>query len=304
MLKNKLKIGIIGGSKGLGNWIAYFFKNEGFFVCYNDLIKNKELEDKNIKFKSKEELIKESDIIILAVPINKMTSVLEEIFPYLNKYSKEFNKKLLIEICSVKKEIIKKFKDLNSKNKALFSFLSLHPMFGPGLKDVKGQTVLFNYSFNLNNKEVEKIKHFLTKKGFSVFDLDYKKHDKIMALIQGLNHFNIFVSAKVLKEIAEENKISIKELKNYASPSYSIFISFFTRYVLQNEELYSDIQVSNDYNKEVIKKFLKIANELSILVSKKDKKGIEEFIKEMKDFYKENKEDYEKSQKLIEFYSK
>jgi len=148
-----------------------------------------------------------------------MTLVLEEIYELLNKYSKD-NKKILIEICSVKKEIIGKFKELNLKNKALFSFLSLHPMFGPGLKEVKGQTILFNYSSNLNENEINKIKRFLSKKGFNIFDLDYKKHDKIMVLIQDLNHFNIFVSAKVLKEIAEENNIDIKELKNFASPSY------------------------------------------------------------------------------------
>ncbi|MEO2154214.1 MAG: prephenate dehydrogenase dimerization domain-containing protein [Nanoarchaeota archaeon] len=113
----------------------------------------------------------------------------------------------------------------------------------------------------------------MIKKDFSVLNSDYKKHDKIMVLIQGLNHFNIFVLAKVLEEVAKENNLSIKELKQLAS-SYSIFITFFTRYVLQNEKLYSEIQITNDYNNKIIGKFLDIAKELTNFVKNKEKEKI------------------------------
>jgi prephenate dehydrogenase len=267
------------------------------------LIKNEKIEKKGIKFMEKEELIKNSDVIVLSVPVTVMPKVLEEVYPFLNKYSKK-EKKLLVDICSVKKHVIEKFEELNKKEKALFSYLSIHPMFGPGLKEVKGQTILINYAYNVEEQFLELIKNYWIEKGFNVLNLDYKKHDKIMALIQGLNHFNIFVSAKVLEEVAKENNLSIKELKKLASPSYSIFITFFTRYVLQNEKLYSEIQITNEYNNEIIEKFLSIAKELANFVKNKDKEKIEEFIRKMKPFYEENKEDYEKSQKLIEFYSK
>ncbi|MEO2154215.1 MAG: hypothetical protein ABGW69_00230 [Nanoarchaeota archaeon] len=55
----------------------------------------------------KEESVKNSDTIVLSVPILVMPKVLEEVYPFLNKYSK--------------------------KEK------SFHSMFVPKLKEVKGQ---------------------------------------------------------------------------------------------------------------------------------------------------------------------
>lgn len=68
----------------------------------------------------------------------------------------------------------------------------------------------------------------------------------MMAVIQWLNHFNIFIFGETIKRL----NFNIDKSMDFISPIYKIIISSVARYLWQNPKLYYDIQV---HNKEILK---------------------------------------------------
>jgi len=60
----------------------------------------------------------------------------------------------------------------------------------------------------------------------------------------------------------------LKDTLHFGSPNYALFVSIIARTVLQNPELYAQIQLSNPYNKRARESFVRKAQELEILCNK------------------------------------
>ncbi|WP_158281542.1 prephenate dehydrogenase/arogenate dehydrogenase family protein [Sediminitomix flava] len=281
MFKGK-KIGVIGGSQGLGSWFVKHFRYRGLDTKFTSL-------DETTEFNSNIELVEAVDIVVLAVPIQAMTSTLEEIYPHLSG-------KFLIEICSVKKFIVDKFLELKQAYPEVdLSYYSIHPMFGPRIKNLTGHAFLFNYIYKEQIEFTQSLKEFLLEDYAVIHDIDYLEHDKLMGLVQGLNHFNLFVSARTLHDFHD----NIEMIKAVSSPAYRIFLVFFTRYVLSNAELYADIQMYNEYVTEVLKTFRKEVDNLLDLIENKDRTGFVSYVDEMKPYFEDNASDISTSTQLI-----
>ncbi|MDW8286818.1 MAG: prephenate dehydrogenase/arogenate dehydrogenase family protein, partial [Flammeovirgaceae bacterium] len=113
---SEAKIGVIGGSMGMGSWLVKFCQEHQLNVKFTS-------QDEKTQFQSNQELVEWADVIFLAVPIAVMTEVLEEIYPFLHQ-------KTVIDVCSVKKFIFDKFNDLSEKLPHVkMSYCSVHPMF-------------------------------------------------------------------------------------------------------------------------------------------------------------------------------
>lgn len=260
-----------------------FFKEKNIPTKFTSL-------DEQTDFATNKELIAYADIIFLCVPISSMEKVMEEIYPIMDG-------KVLVEICSVKKFIIEKFNSLKEAYPSVnVQFGSIHPMFGPRIHSLIGQVILFTHQDNLSPVLAESLKAVFEKSDAHVYDLPYLRHDKLMGIVQGLNHFNVFVSAKTLARFESD----FDDIKLVASPPYRIFIVFFTRYVLQNPVLYADIQMNNEYVFEVVRIFRDEMNRLFDLVQTKDRKGFVTYIEEMQDYFETNQADREVSTHLIE----
>lgn len=265
----------------MGSWLVRFFAQEGFEVKFT-------AKDEG-NFKTNQELVENSDIIFLSVPIFAMSEVLEEIFPYLNG-------KTLFEVCSVKKFVVEKFLQLQEASpETQVEYHSVHPMYSQQITQLKGQVILFNYSNRIGGKFLEFFQNLLTEQGAYTYHVGYIRHDKIMGIVQGLNHFNVFVSAKTLSVFDGE----LETVKKFSSPTYRIFLIYFTRYVLQNPRLYADIQIHNEYVLEVLKIFREEADMLFHFIKTKNRDGFIRYVEEMQHFFAGNTEDSELSTRLI-----
>ena len=275
-------VGIIGGSQGIGSWFVNFFRGKGHHVKFTSL-------DGKSEFKTNQELVEKSEIILLAVPISNMAPVLEEIYPYLDG-------KILIEVCSVKKFIIDKYELLKTNFPSIKTeFYAVHPMFNQMLKSLQGQVVIFNYIDNKGKFE-NVLRNYFIDEGAKLYDLAYLQHDKVMGVVQGLNHFNIFVSAKTFSDLSG----SLGSIKDFSSPPYRIFLIFFTRYVLQDPQLYADIQMYNEFVPEVLKIFKDEVDTLYNLIIARDREGFINYVKAAKSYFVDNAEDIPISNHLIE----
>lgn len=276
------RIGVIGGSQGIGKWLVQYFKQEGYIVSYTD--------DKGQgDYITNIQMVTDADIVILAVPISAMDSVLDEIYPYLEE-------KLLIDVCSVKSGVVRKYVALKETYPMIaLSYISIHPMFGPGVPNIQGQVVLFNYQDGVGHGTITWLKSLFIQNGACIYEIDYQEHDKLMGIIQGLNHFNVFVSAKTLASMGGDITI----IEKLSSPSYRIFIIFFARYVMQNPRLYAEIQIYNPYVREVVEQFMKDAQKLLEAISSKDINAFEQYVYDIRPFFAGQYEDTQISNALI-----
>ncbi len=276
-------IGVVGGSRGMGKWLVDFLSDRGHKVSFTS-------NDESSQYSSNIELVAACDVLILAVPISAMEGVLAEIYPLLND-------KLLIDVCSVKSGIVAAHQKISREQRSISSqYISIHPMFAPSVKNVEGQVVIFNYAANVETETELYWKNLFSAQGALVQDISYDEHDRLMGVIQGLNHFNVFVSAKTLAHMGA----NLDFIKSLSSPTYRIFLLFYTRYVLQNPRLYAEIQIFNPFVKEVTQLFMKEAEILLSLVEKRDFEGFENYVKEIQPFFSDNKEDSVLSDKLID----
>ncbi len=277
------RIGVIGGSQGLGSWMVGFFRNEGCEVRFTSA-------DALSEFASNRELIAFADVVFFCVPISKMVEVFSECYPYLDG-------KTVVEICSVKKFIIDHVATLRAQHAEVrCAFYSLHPMFSQKQNNLKGQVVIENYTHNGDANFLQTLRYHFERHGAVWYELAYEEHDRLMGLVQGLNHFNVFVSSKTLQRAGFE----LEAIKAFSSPPYRIFVVFFTRYMLQNPQLYAEIQLFNEYVLNTLRIFKEEVDRLYNLIANKDEEGFIAYVREMQPFFESNVLDRTISNHLVE----
>jgi prephenate dehydrogenase len=247
---------IIGGMGGFGNFYAKLLNENKFNIFIDDLFENEEEKEKCKKrgFKVFEGDYSKIDLVIISAP----NIVAPKIVGELGKKIKNGKGKAIIDFCSVKSFVVPELKKLEKKG---FELASLHPMHGPRVSSIKGYPVVF-IPINVGGK-IEKIKDFFKKEKANLFESNEKEHDKTLSVVQGLTHFSQFVSEKTISDLS----INLKKSKNFASPNFELFLSLMSRVVLQNPEMYSQIQTENPFNEEMRKKFV----ENSVLLDKEAK---------------------------------
>jgi prephenate dehydrogenase len=163
-------------------------------------------------------------------------------------------------------------------------------MFWPYIDSLYGQVVALTPSKNIiNNDKYILLKKYLIKNWVNVIESTPKKHDKNMAIVQGLTHFNMFVTWKTIEKLW----INIKSTLQFISPIYKILISSVSRYLHQNPWLYWDIQ---KYNKEVIivdDMFKSVSKKYYKLINSNNKSKFISNINESKKYFWNNTEKWQ-----------
>ncbi len=121
------------------------------------------------------------DGVVLAVPINKLPSVLKNISPYLKPRS------LVVDVCSVKEQPIKWMKKYLPKQT---SILGTHPLFGPESagKNLKGKNIIF-CPVRISKSKLKIISNLLSSLGLILTEMSPKEHDKLIASTLFLTQF-------------------------------------------------------------------------------------------------------------------
>lgn len=259
-MDKKLTVGIIGGRGLLGKIFKKFFRKYGFKV----LISGRKTKLTNIG------LAKRADIIIVSVPIHSTISVIKEIAPYTRK------EQLLMDFTSIKEEPIKEM----LKSKA--SVIGLHPMFGK-VESLVGKTIIVVPA--RPGKWLKFVLSLFKKGKVNIKLTNAKKHDEIMAILQGLIHFNFLTTAYALKKISKEKKLNLNELLDYGGIVYRLRLGMIARILSQDPELYSDLAMYNKNTKKAVERYAEITKELEEVIKKKDKRKFIKFFTEAASFF-------------------
>jgi len=276
------KITIIGGSGGMGKVFGRYFKHHGFDVTIH--ARNKErLKDVatemgvNYEF-SLERSVRQADIVMITIPIKSTTEMIKNIGPYLKENA------LIFDITSIKKSVFEALKDL--KNTFPVNCISLHPMFGPGIKDMKNYVMLVlkiggtdKYDIIIND-----LLDLFKSDGLIITETSPDIHDKRVALTLGVPHMLNILFLNLLQNADEP----LNELTKYTGTTF-LLQKVFAESIIQREmEMFGEIQMENQQFLRILEMLEKLIKKYRKLIENKDMKGFSEIFSQGLEYSKED----------------
>jgi prephenate dehydrogenase len=188
-----LTIGIIGGTRGIGEWFAAFFRGEGHPV--HTVGRNKGM--------SLPELAATCRVVIVAVPIAATIDVIREVGPHLPEDA------LLMDLTSLKEEPVRA---MLAASRA--EVIGCHPLFGPDVPSMTGQNIVLCPA--RGGRWLGFLQGIFAKNGARITVTAPAEHDRMMALIQGLTHLETLLTGLTLRDSGVESS----ELESFSTPVF------------------------------------------------------------------------------------
>ena len=214
----KIKVGIIGGTNGMGRWFAGLLKKEGCTVHVCGRKTKLQIND----------LARLCNVFVVAVPISATAEIIKQVGSLLSKDA------LLMDLTSFKYEPVK----LMLKNSKA-EVIGCHPLFGPQLKDASEQNVILCPA--RGKKWLSWLKGVFKKNKLVVLEATPEEHDKMMAIVQALNHFNTITLGMALAK----TNIPLAEISKFSTPIYRTKLEIIKKIFTESPELYIDIVTGN-----------------------------------------------------------
>ena len=188
------EIAIVGVNGKMGKWFANYFHKMGFRVKGFDT--NNEIKEKFIeKANSLVSCILQIDYVLLCTPTKNTPEIIRLISKEMKRDS------YLIEISSHKYKTAQTLLKTPSK----INPICIHPMFGPGTKNIAGNNVII---IPIKDAQKELTATKLLFPGANFVTIDAVEHDKKIGVILGLTHLINIAFANIL---AKDDQISLTE---------------------------------------------------------------------------------------------
>jgi len=245
-------IGIIGGTGGMGRWFAGLLRKKGYkvHVC-----------GRRTKLGASD-LAGLCNVVVVAVPIAATAQVIRQVGPLMAEGS------LLMDLTSLKKEPVELMLSCSRAD-----VVGCHPLFGPSLKDVRGQNVVLCPARRSSNW-FPWLKLILEKKGLIVTETTPEEHDKMMAIVQVLNHLNTISLGMALTETG----IPLAEIQKFSTPIFQTKVEIIKKVFTENPGLYADIITQNPAAEKMIDLYEKTLADIRKLMKPGDGTKLKEAI--------------------------
>jgi prephenate dehydrogenase len=158
--------------------------------------------------------------------------------------------------------------------------IGCHPLFGPRIDSIAGQHVVLCPA--RTGKWLSWLTDIFERNGAFVLAATPEKHDQMMAIIQGLNHFNTIMMGLVLRKTG----VSLSELMKFATPVFRAKMEIMERIFCQNPGLYADILTLNPEIRRHIDTYEQSVAQLKNLICQGDAAGIADMIEKDASFFK------------------
>jgi prephenate dehydrogenase len=285
------EIAIIGAGGRMGSWITkYFVNNKNFRIKAYD--KNMYSIEKQLKVKIEMDFnkcIKDSDIVILCIPLRIIPQMIDECSQIMKRNS------VLIDISSIKS---KSFISLSKIQNSILP-ICIHPMFGPGASHTTRLKILFipvrNYT-----KELRLVRQLF--QNFEILPIENAiKHDHIMAVVLGLNHYMNIIFADVIASHKYQN------LEIYSGNTFRIQCILSESILNDDIDLLTSLFKENPFIKKEIENFHKKFLKYYQMVNDQDDEKLAKQLKNVKssiEEYHDLNSSYVKMYKFIDLLCK
>ncbi len=221
-----IKVALIGGRGQMGRWFQRFFAAQGLEVLVADVDTRQ----------TPEEAAQLTDVVVVSVPIPKVNEIVETITPHLRPEA------ALMDLTSVKQ---------GPMTAMLANFagevVGTHPLFGPGAKNMAGQTVVL--CPGRGERWFNWLRELLEQAGARVKVTTATEHDRLMSVVQGLAHFSLIALEMAIRELG----VAPRDLEDFATPTFATLHNLARRLFTQDAKLYACIQLQNPANRAALR---------------------------------------------------
>ena len=280
MLGNNITI--IGGSGGMGKVFGRYFKHHDFNVTLNGRNEKRLVDtadDLDVHYElDLKSCVVNADLVMISVPIHSTTKIIKKIAPLMKKNS------LLFDITSLKREVYKTMSEIHKKYP--INCLSLHPMFGPGIKQMKNYKLIVVKIGGTEhyNDLVNDLLQIFNSDGLIITETTPEIHDLRIALTLGVPHMFNILFLNLLKRVKEP----LNELTKYTGTTF-LLQKVFAESIIQREmEMFGEIQIMNSDFHKILDLFEDLIREYKSIVKNKDLEGFNKFFTEGLEYSKED----------------
>jgi chorismate mutase/prephenate dehydrogenase len=269
------QIVIVGGRGRMGRVLSAMFGDLGHGVHALDL--DDAPEDRAARLVA-------ADVVVIAVPIADTLSVIDGVGPYVREDG------LLMDITSVKSAPLARMLERTSA-----SVIGTHPMFGPGVHSLQGQRVVL--CAGRGDTWAAWVRQQLLASGLVLTECSAEQHDRLMAVVQVLTHFQTQVFGATLARLG----LPLSESLRVTSPAYLLELYVAARHFAQDPRLYGPIEMLNPRSAEVTRAFAETAAEVASIVASGDQPAFDALFADVRSFFGAfTDEAVEQSQHLID----
>jgi chorismate mutase/prephenate dehydrogenase len=250
-------VAIIGGHGGMGSLMGRLFGDLGHQVLVADL--DTELEAI--------EAAAVADVVLISVPIDATDAVIRTVGPHVREDA------LLMDVTSLKEAPVAAMLESTGA-----SVVGTHPMFGPSVHSLQGQRVVLCRA--RGEAWADWTVQMLTARGLLVEETTPRHHDRMMAVVQVLTHFQTQVLGLTIARMGT----SLEETLRFTSPAYRMELFMAARHFAQSPDLYGPIEMCNPDTGAVTSAFREAAGEVAEILASGDRDRFRRLFEEVQQF--------------------
>jgi prephenate dehydrogenase len=152
-------------------------------------------------------------------------------------------------------------------------------MFGPAVHTLQGQRVVLCRA--RGEAWADWVTRMFSARGLVVTETTPARHDRVMAVVQVLTHFQ----TQVLGLTMSRTGVSVDETLRFTSPAYLLELYVTARHFAQSSALYGPIEMRNPRAEEVTSAFSDAARELATVISRGDQKGFDAMFNDVRQYF-------------------
>jgi prephenate dehydrogenase len=171
----------------------------------------------------------DADVVLLSVPMDSFEDVVRRCAPHIGP------DQAVVEITSVKVMPV----EAMHRHLKTRKVLGVHPMFGPGARDMTGQNFILTPTNETEAKLAEKARVYLEKRGGRVRLMTPPQHDETMATVLGLPHVLALVAADCLLALGD-----FQSLETLGGTSCKLLLTLADSVLSEDPELYASLQMN------------------------------------------------------------
>ncbi|MFC1868594.1 prephenate dehydrogenase/arogenate dehydrogenase family protein [Thermodesulfobacteriota bacterium] len=251
-------VGIVGGTGRMGGWLTGLLKGCGLTVLASG--RKTEL--------NPSEMARQCDVVVISVPIADTERVIKEIGPLVREDG------LLMDLASVKKgpvEAMLKY----SKSQVV----GVHPLFGPDA--VPNGSLGVAICRGRGEDGLNWIASLFKDEGYKVTFIDPEAHDRMMGLIQGVNHFSTLAFALTISR----SGFDLEELADFSTQTFIERLDRIKSIIEQQSDLFSSLLLDNPAADEFIKLHMEAMENLIRIMMNGDREAFEGLFKSLKTYF-------------------
>lgn len=249
----KVTVGIIGGTNGMGCWLADILTAQGCIVHVTGR-----------KTKMTAAAAAEiSDVIVVSVPIAATNGVIAQVGPLLKK------EKLLMDLTSLKKEPVARMLACSEAE-----VVGCHPLFGPTVLQAAGHNIVL--CRGRGSVWYDWIKNIFEKEGYTLLERTPGEHDRMMAVVQALNHLNTITLGLAIAETG----VPLEEVNRFSTPIFKTKMDIVKKVFTESPALYADIIAGNPELDDLLRTYESVVRDIRGLVTAGDGAKLKEAIEQ------------------------